>query len=137
MVDRFSQPKLKYLSLEPSLEEVLDLEAKDVIKLHPGLVKHADANEAAQERVALEQPPRVLLLERKEIPGGLAALGESELDAPYLALVPQAVLADQLQLLIKAGLLEGASRCRVHLRVDEGNATVHHLEVEGSRELPC
>ena len=37
--------------------------------------------------------------------------------------------------LIKAGLLEGASRCRVHLRVDGGNATVHHLEVEGSREL--
>merc|ERR1712122_138454 len=77
----------------------------------------------------------VLLLERKEIPGGLADLGESELDAPYLALVPQAILADQLQLLIKAGLLEGASRCRVHLRVDGGDATVHHLEVEGSREL--
>merc|ERR1712012_717309 len=126
-MDGLGQPELEDLSLEPPLEEVLDLEAEHVIELHSGLVEHADANEAAQECVALEQPPRVLLLERKEIPGGLAELGE-----PYLALVPQAILADQLQLLIKAGLLEGASRCRVHLRVDGGNATVHHLEVD-----PC
>ena len=99
MMDGLGQPELEDLSLEPPLEEVLDLEAEHVIELHSGLVEHADANEAAQERVALEQPPRVLLLERKEIPSGLADLGESELDAPYLALVPQAILADQLQLL--------------------------------------
>ena len=99
MMDRLGKPKLEDLSLEPSLEEILDLEAEDVIELHPGLVEHADANETTQKSVALEQPSWVFLLEGQKVTSGLADFGQGEFDAPYLALVPQAILADQLQLL--------------------------------------
>ena len=36
--------------------------------------------------------------------------------------------------LIEAGLLEGAPGCGIHLLVDGGDATVHHLEVGSRRE---
>ena len=36
--------------------------------------------------------------------------------------------------LIEAGLLEGTPGCGIHLRVDGGDATVHHLEVGSRRE---
>ena len=49
--------------------------------------------------LTFEEATRILLLEREELPGGLADLGESELDPPDLALVPQSVLSDQFQLL--------------------------------------
>ncbi len=115
-----------YLRLEPPLEEVLDLEAEHVIELHPGLVEHPDADETAEEGVALEQPAGVLLFQGEEVAGGLADLGQGELDPPDLALVPQPILADELQLLVEAGLLKGAAGGRVDLGVDRRDAAVHH-----------
>jgi hypothetical protein len=45
----------------------------------------------------------------------LADLGEGELDAPHFALVAETILADKLQLLVKALLLKRAARGGVHL----------------------
>lgn len=57
VVDGLGQPQLEHLGLEAALQEVLDLEAQHVIELHPALVQDADADQAAEERVALEQAP--------------------------------------------------------------------------------
>merc|ERR1719471_78910 len=43
--------------------------------------------------------------------------GQAVLHAPHLTLVPQTVLADELQLLVKASLLEGPPWGGVHLGV--------------------
>ena len=57
-----------------------------------------------------EQTPRVFLIQRQQLPGSLSDLGQGELDPPDLTFVPEPVLADQLQLLVEAGLLEGSPR---------------------------
>lgn len=49
-------------------------------------------------------------VEGEEFTRSLTDLGEGELDAPDLALTPQAVLTAELELLVKTLLLEGATR---------------------------
>ena len=44
-----------YLGLEPALQEVLDLEAENVIELHSGLVEDADADETTEKGIAWKQ----------------------------------------------------------------------------------
>merc|ERR1712038_1485141 len=107
VVDGLGQPQLEHLGLETTLQEVLNLEAENIVELHLALVEDTDPDQATQQRVALEQPLGVLLLEGEEDPGGGPHLGEAVLDAPHLPLVPQPVLSDQLQLLVQPSLLEG------------------------------
>ena len=113
VVDGLGQADVEDLRLETPLQEVLDLEAEHVVELHLGLGQHADADQAYEQGVALEQAARVLLLQREQISGGLADLGERVADAPHLLLVAQAELADELELLVEALLLEGAARRRI------------------------
>ncbi len=113
VVDGLGQADVEHLRLETPLQEVLDLEAEHVVELHLGLVEDADADEASEQGVALEQAARVLLLQREQISGRLADLGERVADAPHLLLVAQAELADELELLVEALLLEGAARRRI------------------------
>merc|ERR1719300_1239465 len=105
VVDRLGQSKLEDLGLKPALQEVLDLEAEHVIELHLTLVKHADTHQTTQKRVTLEQSALVLLLQGEQLSGGGPDLGQGELHAPHLTLVTQTILADELQLLVEAGLL--------------------------------
>lgn len=99
VVDGLGESQLEHLGLEATLEEVLDAQAEHVIELHLLLAEHADAHQASQKRVAFEESLRVLLLERKQLSGGLTDLGQRELDAPHLSLVAQTELADEFQLL--------------------------------------
>uniref|UniRef100_A0A0E9XIX5 Uncharacterized protein n=1 Tax=Anguilla anguilla TaxID=7936 RepID=A0A0E9XIX5_ANGAN len=48
MVDALSQAQLEDLCLQPTLEEVLNLKAQDVIQLHLALVEHSDPHQAPQ-----------------------------------------------------------------------------------------
>jgi hypothetical protein len=93
------------------------------------LAKRGAANSSAgspNQGVALEQPLRVLLLELEQLTGSATDFGQSEGDAPDLALVPelacqtsrsrcvewcppQAILASELELSIEARGLEGSS----------------------------
>ena len=73
-----------------------------------------------------EETPLGLVLQGEEISGGLSDLGQGVLDPPDLPLVPESVLADELQLLVETGLLKRTTRGRVDLRVDRWNAVVHH-----------
>ena len=80
----------------------------------------------------------LLLVECEQFSGGLSDLGEGELDAPHLTLVTQTILADNLQLLVEAFLLEGTARSRVRLTTHERNA--RHLggySLPSTEEIHC
>ena len=57
VVDALGQPQFEYLGLQPSLQEVLQLETEHVIELHAGLVQHSDTHQPSQEGVAFKQSP--------------------------------------------------------------------------------
>jgi hypothetical protein len=96
VMDGLGEAALEHLGLEAALEEVFDLERKDVVETHARLVEHADAHEPADERVALEQPLRVLVVELEQLTRRTPDLRQHERHAPDLALVAQAVLAREL-----------------------------------------
>jgi hypothetical protein len=67
VVDGLGETELVDTSLETTLKEILDLEGKDVIELHAGLIEHTDADETANEGVSFEQTLGVLLVEGEEL----------------------------------------------------------------------
>jgi hypothetical protein len=67
VVDRLGEAELVDAGLEAALKEILDLEGKDVIELHAGLVKDTDAHQTANERIALEKTLGILLVKSKEL----------------------------------------------------------------------
>ena len=67
VVDGLGKAKLVDASLKTTLQEVLDLEGKDVIELHAGLVKDTDTDQTANEGIAFEETLGVLLVESKEL----------------------------------------------------------------------
>lgn len=70
VVDGLGETELVDASLETTLKEILDLEGKNVIELHAGLVEDTDTNETANEGIAFEQTLGVLLVEGKELTAG-------------------------------------------------------------------
>ena len=67
VVDGLGEAKLVDAGLETALEEVLDLEGKDVIELHAGLIEHTDADQTANEGISFEETLGVLLVEGEEL----------------------------------------------------------------------
>lgn len=67
VVDRLGEAKLIDAGLEAALHEILDLEGKDVIELHAGLVQDTDTDKAANEGIAFEKTLGVLLVEGKKL----------------------------------------------------------------------
>merc|ERR550525_1422966 len=114
VVDRLGKSKLEHLRLQPALQEVLDLEAENVVKLHSVVTEDASPDEPPEERVTLKEPAGVLLLQSEQLTSGGPDQGQAVLHAPHLALVPQTVLADELELLVETGLLEGPPWGGVH-----------------------
>ena len=94
--------KEAYLRLQPALQEVLNLEAKNVVKLHsvvaedtspaksPLYIRLLDVpeldspDEPPEERVALEEPARVLLLQGEQLTSGRPDQGQAVLHTPNL-----------------------------------------------------
>jgi len=109
VVDGLGKAELVDASLQATLQEVLDLQGKDVIELHAALVEDTDTDQTANERIALEETLGVLLVKSEELTGSTTDLGEGELDAPDLTLVAETVLADSLQLSVETGRLEGTT----------------------------
>lgn len=52
MMDGLGQAQLEDLGLQAPLQEVLDLQAQDVIQLHLALIQHPDADESPQQGIA-------------------------------------------------------------------------------------
>ena len=93
MVDGLGQAQLEDLGLQMSLQEILNLQAQDIIQLHLALVQHPDTDEPPQQGITFEQTPRAFLIQRQQLPGSLSDLGEGEFDPPDLTFVPEPVLA--------------------------------------------
>jgi hypothetical protein len=118
VVDRLGEAHLEDLGLEAALQEVLDLEAEHEVKLHLVLVEDTEAHKAPEQCIALEKTLGVLLVEGEEHTGGLADLGKGVPDAVDLALAAEAVLADELELLVEALLFVRPTRGGVGLGAD-------------------
>lgn len=67
VVDGLGEAKLVHAGLETALKEILDLQGKNVIELHAGLVEDTDAHETADQGVTLEQTLGVLLIESEQL----------------------------------------------------------------------
>lgn len=109
VMDRLCKAKLEDLSLKTALQEILDLQGKDVVQLHLVLVQDTDADQATNQCVTLEQTARVFVLEGQELTGGTANVGESKANAPDLALVAETIFSYELQLLVETGGFKGAT----------------------------
>ena len=96
MVDGLRETALEDLSLETTLQEVLDLEGQHVIETHARLVQDTDADETANEGVTLEETLRVLGVELQELTSCTTNLGQGETDAPDLTLVAETVFTSKL-----------------------------------------
>lgn len=134
MMDALGKTMLEDLSLETALEEVLDTEAEHVIELHLGLVEDADTDETTEEGIAFEQTLGLFLVESQQLTGSLSDLGQGVLDSPDFALVTEAELADELQLLVETLLLVGASGSDVCLGSNLWNSSHVVLSREKSRK---
>ena len=82
--------------------------------------QEAVAVHAAHDRLALEDPLGVLLVEGEEHASGVAKLVQRELHAPELALVAKTELADGLELIVETLLLERTTRLLEGLGVCDG-----------------
>lgn len=110
MVDRFRHPSFEDDGLKPPREEVLDSKRKDVIELVLALFEKTIPLHPTKQRLSFEDAPWVLLVEREELPGRVTDPTQDELDAPELALAPETVLSDELQLRVETLLLVWTTR---------------------------
>lgn len=109
-MDALGETGLEDLGLQATLHKVLELEREHVVEAHARLVQHADPDQPADQRVALEQPLRVLLVQLEQLTRRTTDLGQREGDPPDLPLVPQAVLARELELGIEARRWPGSAQ---------------------------
>ena len=77
VVDGLGKTELVDASLQATLQEVLDLQGKDVIELHAALVEDTDTDQTANESIALEETLGVLLVKSEELTVGGVRRGMS------------------------------------------------------------
>ena len=73
-MNAFCQTALEDLSLQPSLQEILNLQRQHVIQTHAGLVEHTNADETTDERVTLEETLGILHIELEQLTSGTTNL---------------------------------------------------------------
>merc|ERR1712189_88403 len=105
VMDGLGQAEFEDLGLETTLQEVLNLETKNVIELHLILGEDTDAHKTTEKGITLEKTLWVLVLQGEKGTGNFTDLGDGQLDAPDFTLVAETEFADQLQLLVETGLL--------------------------------
>ena len=110
VMNTLGETEFEDLSLQPTLQEVLDLQRQHVIESHTGFIEHTNADKTADEGVTLEEPLRVLRIELEELTGGTTNFRKNERDTPDLALVAKTVFASKLKLGIETCRLERATR---------------------------
>ena len=69
MMDTFRQPELVDTGLQPSLQEIFNLERQDVIEFHAGLVQDSDTDETADEGISFEEPLGIFLIKSQKLTG--------------------------------------------------------------------
>mmetsp|Transcript_31207 Transcript_31207/g.58169 ORF Transcript_31207/g.58169 Transcript_31207/m.58169 type:complete len:216 (+) Transcript_31207:80-727(+) len=111
MVDGLGQLEgAEHASLETAGKELFYGKPKHVIELLLALGKKTHLGEAHKKGTTLELTLGVLLRQGHEVPGNRTNLGKSVLHAPDLTLVLETVHANELELAVKALLLERTAR---------------------------
>ena len=59
MVDALGESELEDLGLQPSLQEVFNLQAEDVIQLHLTLVEHTDSDQTPQQSISCNDSMKI------------------------------------------------------------------------------
>ena len=113
VVNALSQVRLEHFGLQAALEELWGGKLEHEVQLSLVLSEETIPDHFAQDSRALKHALRVLRVEREQLTGSFAELGKRQLHAPDLALAAEAILAEQLELLVEALLLVRAAR---HLR---------------------
>lgn len=96
VVNALGETTLEDLSLQTTLQEILNLESQHVIETHASLIEHTDTHKTANEGITLEKTLGVFIVELQQLTGSTTDFGEDEGDTPDLALVAQTVLAGEL-----------------------------------------
>ncbi len=126
VVNGLGKTLLEHLGLKAALEEPLGGKLQHEVELVLLLGEKTVPDHATKERLALKKPLGVLLVESEETTGSLTDVGEHVLHAPDLALAAESVLAAELELLVEALLLEGATGGLERLgRIAAGRALGH------------
>lgn len=94
--------------LQSAVKELVQGQTQHVIELEFLVGEETIAMHSSEKGSTFEKSSRVLFLKGEEFSGCLSELGESEMHSPYFSLILEAVLADQLQLVINSLLLEGS-----------------------------
>jgi hypothetical protein len=55
VMDALGQTSLEHLRLQPSLQEIFNLQGEHVIQTHPRLVEHTDTDQTTNEGISLEE----------------------------------------------------------------------------------
>jgi len=113
VVNALGQVRLEHFGLQAALEELWGGKLEHEIQLSLFLSEETVPDHFAQDCRALKHTLRVLRVQGEQLTSSFAELGKRQLHAPDFALAAEAVLAEQLELLVQALLLVRAAR---HLR---------------------
>jgi hypothetical protein len=75
MVDTFSQTALEDLSLEASLQEILNFQGKHVIQSHAALIEYTNTNETTNKGIAFKETFGILGFELQQFTSGTTDFG--------------------------------------------------------------
>ncbi len=95
-MDTLRETTLEYLSLQPSLQEILDLQSQHVIETHAGFVEHTDTDQSTDKGVTLEKSFRILVIKLEKFTGSTTNFGKDEGDTPNFTFVTETVRAGEL-----------------------------------------
>lgn len=95
--------------LETLIEELVDGETQHVIEFELLTREQTVAVHSVEKGSTFEKSSGVSLLEGQQLTGCLSEAGEDQVHSPDLSLVFEAVLADELQLMVDSLLFEGTS----------------------------
>jgi hypothetical protein len=69
------QSGLEDLSLQSPLQEILDLQRKHIIQLHPRLIEHTDSHKTTNKSISFEETFWVFSFEFEELTSSTTNLG--------------------------------------------------------------
>lgn len=110
VVNTLCEVGLEHLSLQPTLQEILDLQCQHVIKPHASLVEDTNPDKTTDEGITLEKSLRVFVFELEKLTSSTTNFRKDETDTPDFTFVAKAVLASKLELSVETGRLEWSTR---------------------------
>ncbi len=96
VVDTLGKTALEDLSLQTTLQEILNFEGKHVIETHAALVEHTDTDETTDKGVSFKETFWVLVVELEQFTGSTTNLGQDQRDTPDLTLVAETIFTSEL-----------------------------------------